>query len=110
MEKKNNKIAKNTLIRSIYEKSSVELKDVETVVDLLQEEIKKNLEQGINIDWRGFGVFEVRERKGRAKARNPKTGEEVSFEDRSTVFFRPGKELKASLNNHNSKESKKNGK
>lgn len=106
MEKKIKKIAKNNLIRSIYEKSSIELKDVETVVDLLQEEMKKTFELGINIEWRGLGVFEVRERKGRKNARNPKTGEEVSFEDRSTVFFRPGKELKENLKNLHSKDLK----
>lgn len=103
----NNKVVKNTLIRGVYEKSSFELKDIENIVDLLQEEIKFNLANGNNIEWRGLGVFEIRERKGREKARNPKTGEEVSVEDRCTVFFKPGKELKAKLKNMRIKDEKK---
>ena len=97
--KNSNKVVRYTLIRNIYEKSNIELQDIETVLDLLQEEIKINLEKGNNIEWRGLGVFEIRERKGRKNARNPKTGEEVSVEDRCTVFFKPGKELKEKIKN-----------
>jgi len=41
-----------------------------------------------------FGTFEIRTRKGREKARNPKTGEIVPVKTHGVTVFRPGKELK----------------
>ena len=38
--------------------------------------------------------FEVRIRKGREKARNPKTGDVVSVDRHGVALFRAGKELK----------------
>ena len=42
---------------------------------------------------RGFGVFQVRDRK-RGIGRNPKTGVEVAIAPGKTVRFKPGKELR----------------
>ena len=58
------------------------------------EEIKVGLKKDQVIELRGFGTFEVRTRKGREKARNPKTGDLVSVETHGVAIFRPGKELK----------------
>ena len=58
------------------------------------EEIKDGLKENKVIELRGFGTFEVRTRKGREKARNPKTGEVVAVESHGVAIFRPGKELK----------------
>ena len=46
---------------------------------------------------RGFGTFEVRVRKGKEKARNPKTGEIVSVDKHGVAVFRAGRELKEEL-------------
>ena len=54
------------------------------------------LKAGYPAELRGFGGFEVRERKAR-KARNPKTGEAVAVEPGFRVIFRPGRELKKAL-------------
>ena len=45
----------------------------------------------------GFGTFEPRLRKGRAKARNPKTGEQLSVAPHYVAAFRSGQELKKAL-------------
>ena len=42
------------------------------------------------IELRNFGVFEVKTRKAR-KARNPRTGEEVSVPEKRVVIFKPGR-------------------
>ena len=68
--------------------------DIHKVIDELFEEIKDGLKDSRIIELRGFGTFEVRVRKGRAKARNPKTGEVVAVERHGVAIFRPGKELK----------------
>ncbi|HOC29683.1 MAG TPA: HU family DNA-binding protein [Treponemataceae bacterium] len=91
------KKTKSDLVDQIYEKSGQELKNIRVVVDLFIEEIKNALENNQSVELRGFGTFETRSRKGRKKARNPKTGEIVSVDDHSVVAFRAGKDLKASV-------------
>ena len=92
-----NKTTKHDLVDSIYEKTDCEKKTVLEVCDSFLSELKKALCKGNVVELRGFGTFEPRLRKGREKARNPKTGETVSVSDRYTVVFRAGAELKASL-------------
>ena len=45
----------------------------------------------------GFGVFVVATRAG-GKGRNPQTGEEITIKPSKQPRFRPGKQLKDSLN------------
>jgi nucleoid DNA-binding protein len=89
------KKTKSDIVDRIYEKSGFELKNVRSIVDFFLDEMKSTLQQGKSVELRGFGTFEIRERKGRQKARNPKTGETVSVEDHAVVAFRSGKELKS---------------
>ena len=64
------------------------------MVDLFLEEIKSALISKNVIELRGFGTFEFKVRKGRQKARNPKTGELLTVNSHGIVTFRPGRELK----------------
>lgn len=91
------KQTKIDLIETIYENSDLELKDIKVIVDSFLEQLKRSLMDNNTIELRGFGTFEIRKRKGRSKARNPKTGETVSVADHSVVAFRAGKELKQSV-------------
>ena len=88
------KKTKSDLVDAIYEKNGSDLKDIRPIVDLFLESTKNALEAGQSVELRGFGTFEIRARKGRKKARNPKTGEIVSVEDHAVVAFRAGKDLK----------------
>ena len=58
------------------------------------DEVKAALTDDRVVELRGFGTFEIRTRKGREKARNPKTGEIVPVNTHGVTVFRPGKELK----------------
>ncbi len=91
------KQTKSEIVEKIYEKTGQELKTVREVVDLFLDEIKKALEDDSSVELRGFGTFEIRDRKGKQKARNPRTGETVSVEDHSVVAFRSGKDLKTAV-------------
>ena len=91
------KITKATIIDSVYEKTGISRKDIQTVVDLALENVKDALSQGTLIELRGFGTFEIRIRKGRQKARNPKTGEAVSVSSHGIAAFRAGKELRQAV-------------
>lgn len=75
-----------------YEK--IEKNLVQSVVDELIDLIRGSLLNLNNIELRGLGSFQVKLRRGRSKARNPKTGVSVSVEDHGVVTFRPGRELK----------------
>jgi integration host factor subunit beta len=56
--------------------------------------LKDAIAAGNTVELRGFGAFEVRARKGRARARNPRTGEPVVVKPHSVPYWRPGRELK----------------
>ncbi|HOE84762.1 MAG TPA: HU family DNA-binding protein [Sphaerochaeta sp.] len=88
------KLTKAAIIENLYEKHGINRADIHTIIDEFFEEVKDGLKNDQVIELRGFGTFEVRTRKGREKARNPKTGEIVSVETHGVAIFRPGKELK----------------
>ena len=71
----NGKLTKAEIIERIFHKLGLNRKDIHNVVDELFEELKTALQEDKIVELRGFGTFEIRTRKGRDKARNPKTGE-----------------------------------
>ena len=90
----NNKLTKAEIIESIKEKHPhMGKEDIHQVLDGFFDELKSGLAEGKTIELRGLGTFEVRSRKGKDHARNPRTGEKVSVEDHGVAVFRPGKEL-----------------
>jgi len=88
------KFTKADLVSSLYGKTGMNRKEIGTMLDLFVHEIKSALMQHCVIELRGFGTFEVKVRKARSGARNPKTGEAVSVRSHGIVSFRPGRELK----------------
>ena len=88
------KMTKAEIIEHIYERSGISRKDIHNVIDSFFEEVKDALHEDRVVELRGFGTFEIRTRKGREKARNPKTGEIVPVKTHGVTVFRPGKELK----------------
>lgn len=91
------KITKSNLVDGVFEKLSVKRSDICDVVDAFLFELKNAMENGSNIELRGFGSFELRLRKGRSVARNPRTGEKLSVQPHYVAAFRAGKELKETL-------------
>jgi integration host factor subunit beta len=88
------KITKVELIDAICQKTGMNRKDIKKIFELLIDEIKNALIDYQIIELRGFGTFEIKIRKGRKKARNPRTGEIVSVNSHGVVNFRAGRELK----------------
>ena len=91
------KVTKIDLVESVYENTSYDKKVIQTVIDTFLEEIKNSLKESSTIELRGFGTFELRLRKGKESARNPKTGDKVSVAPHYVAAFRSGQELKNSL-------------
>ncbi|MEW6026550.1 MAG: HU family DNA-binding protein [Planctomycetota bacterium] len=74
------------------------------VTDLLAKRIVKEVFSTVintvmkegRLELRNFGVFSIKERKPR-KARNPKTGAEVSLPARKVLVFKPGYNVKKKI-------------
>ena len=91
------KVTKYDLVEKVYQKTNWEKRIVQDVVEQLLDELKDALKEGNTIELRGVGTFEPRRRKGRSKARNPKTGALLTVAPHYVAAFRSGQELKKSL-------------
>ncbi len=87
------KLTRAELIDHIVEKFNIHKTEVNLLLELVFDDIKKALAEGRIVELRSFGTFEIHVRAGR-KARNPKTGEKLVTQERGVVFFRPGREMK----------------
>jgi len=90
------KLTKAEIIENIKNRTGIAAGDIHAIIDELIVEIKDALIEDKVIELRNLGTFEIRTRKGKSKARNPKTGEIVSVESHGVAYFRPGRELKTS--------------
>ncbi len=70
---------------------------MERIVALIFEEITTSLAKKNRSEFRNFGAFSVRHRKGRV-GRNPRTGEIVKVAEKDIPFFKCGRSLLTSLN------------
>ncbi|KPJ49631.1 MAG: hypothetical protein AMJ41_02630 [candidate division Zixibacteria bacterium DG_27] len=86
-------MTKAELVEKVAEKTGLTKNDVAVTVDTFLDSIKSAMENGNNIEIRGFGAFKIKERKAR-KARNPRTGEEVPVPSRKVPVFKPSNEFK----------------
>jgi DNA-binding protein HU-beta len=84
---------KADIVSRVAELSDVPRVKAVQAVDTILDSMKSALRDGRRIELRGFGVFQVRDRK-KGVGRNPKTGVEVAITPGRTVRFKPGKELK----------------
>lgn len=91
------KVTKYDLVEAIYEDTEHEKKIIQAVLESFFKQVKDSLIKKKTIELRGFGTFELRLRKGKKSARNPKTGEQVSVAPHYVAAFRSGRDLKNSL-------------
>ena len=84
---------KADIVSRIADETEVSRVKASIAVDTILAAMKDALREGKRIELRGFGVFQVRNRK-RGVGRNPKTGIEVPITPGKTVRFKPGKYLR----------------
>jgi len=100
------KMTKREMIVKIAEKTKLTQSNVALVVQNVFSCISDELLHLKNIEFRNFGVFEIKVRKAR-KGRNPnKPEKEVLIPDRLVIKFRPGKILKGKIDKINPKKIK----
>ncbi len=92
-----NKVTKSDIVDRVHESTKIEKKILQEAFEGIIEEFKNALKSNSTVELRGFGTLEPRLRKGREKARNPKTGEILSVEPHYVAAFRAGQDLKKAL-------------
>ena len=86
-------MTKAEIVDKISREVNIQKKDIAFVIDSFFEIVKNRLSSGESVELRGFGTFGLKVRKGRT-ARNPRSGEAVSVDDRVVIAFKPGREFK----------------
>lgn len=87
-------MTKRELIEKLADQiKDLSLKDAEIIVNTVFDTMTDALAAGDRIEIRGFGSFQVKDRRSR-EGRNPRTGEKVDVESKRVPFFKVGKELK----------------
>jgi nucleoid DNA-binding protein len=90
-------MTKRDLVMRIANETGLVQTDVYSVIQKTMDYIVEALEEGENVEFRNFGVFEVRERKQRI-GRNPNKPEDVvTIPARKVVKFKPGKIMREKI-------------
>ncbi|NBP87798.1 MAG: integration host factor subunit beta [Planctomycetia bacterium] len=85
-------MTKQDIVRALCERLDMPKAQAQQVVQTTFDALIDSLVQEGRVELRNFGVFQIKQRQGRT-ARNPRTGEAVHVEPRSSVSFKPGKEM-----------------
>jgi len=89
---------KKDLIDKIAEETDQKRTTVKKTVQCFLDSVIHELSEGNRLEFRDFGVFEIRERAPRI-AQNPKTLERVPVPAKKTVKFKVGRLMKMALEN-----------
>jgi len=90
-------ITKKGLVDRIAEKTQCKQVAVKAVVHQFLDEIVSELARGNRLEFRDFGVFEVREQTARV-AQNPKTLERIQVPAKRRVKFKMGRIMRDGIN------------
>lgn len=90
-------MTKAELVEKIAGKTDLTKAATERVLKAFLSSVEETLRKDGKLTLTGFGTFAVEKRKAR-KGRNPRTGTELTIPACKVVKFRPGKQLKDSLN------------
>jgi DNA-binding protein HU-beta len=91
------RMTKNNLVEYVASNTQRTRKEAEQAIDAMLEGIAEALGRGEKVELRGFGSFQVSDKKER-QGRNPRTGETMTIAARKAAAFKPGKELADRIN------------
>ncbi len=92
-------ITKKELINRIKKKTQCKHITVKEVVQQFLDELISEIGKGNRLEFRDFGVFEVKERAART-SQNPKTLEKVQVPAKRRVKFKMGRIMRERMNDH----------
>ena len=85
-------VTKQDIIQSVCERLDLPKPQAAQLVQATFDALTESLIRDGRVELRNFGIFQIKRRQARI-GRNPKTGEQVRVAPRSTVTFKPGKEM-----------------
>ena len=87
---------KSDLTASVSVGANLTKADAERAIDAVFQSITEALKKGEEVRLIGFGTFAVATRAA-TEGRNPRTGEVIAVPEKRIPKFRPGKQLKESV-------------
>lgn len=84
---------KNDIVKRVYENVGVSKPEAQQAVDLIIHSVKNSIVNEERVEFRGFGIFEIRPKK-LGVGRNPKTGDVIKIKEGKAIRFKPGKQLR----------------
>ena len=82
---------------AIYTEVGLSRKDSNEILDMIVDEIVKELSMGNDVKLSSFGTFSLRDKNART-GRNPKTGVEAVISSRRVISFKPSQTMRKILN------------
>ena len=82
-------MTKKDIVLKVAAETGIKQLDVKKAVQKSLDAIVAALAKGETVELRNFGIFKVKQRKGRT-GRNPRTGEKVPVPPKRVVAFKPG--------------------
>ena len=82
---------------AIYTEVGLSRKDSNEILDMIVDEIVKELSMGNDVKLSSFGTFSLRDKNART-GRNPKTGVEAVISSRRVISFKPSQTMRKIIN------------
>jgi integration host factor subunit beta len=86
-------VTKKDLVNRIAERTGETKVVTKSIIQMFLDEIIRELSSGNRLEFRDFGVFEVKGRRAR-RAQNPRTLEKVSVPPKKVVKFKVGRVMR----------------
>ena len=88
---------KSELVEAMAADAGISKASAKKALDSVMENVQKTLKKGNRVSLVGFGSWSVTKRAAR-DGRNPQTGKTIKIAAKNVVKFKPGAELKNSVN------------
>ncbi len=95
-------ITRSDVADAVYAEIGLSRKDSNDILDMVIEEIVKELSRGNDVKLSSFGAFSLRDKNARV-GRNPKTGVAANISPRRVVSFKASQVLRNQINHRNKK-------
>lgn len=90
-------VTRADVAETIYEEIGLSRRDSTDILDMILDEIVKDLSDGNDVKLSSFGTFSLRSKKARS-GRNPKTGVEAIISPRKVISFKPSQTMRKVIN------------
>lgn len=90
-------ITRADIAEVLYREVGLSRKESGEILDMVLDEIVKELTAGGDVKLSSFGTFALRDKKPRV-GRNPKTGVEAAISSRRVISFKPSQTMRSAIN------------